>query len=40
MALGIVVLMTVKPDLLGALITMGVVVIVGLATSLPTRGRN
>jgi hypothetical protein len=40
MALGIVILMTLKPDLLGSLITMGVAVILGLATSLPMRGRN
>jgi hypothetical protein len=40
MALGIVVLMTLKPDLLGALITTGVAVILGLASSLPVRGRD
>jgi peptidoglycan biosynthesis protein MviN/MurJ (putative lipid II flippase) len=39
-ALGVVFLMTVKPDLLGALITMGVAVFLGLAFSLPARGRD
>jgi hypothetical protein len=34
-ALGIVFLMTVKPDLIGALLTMAVVVILGLAFRLP-----
>jgi hypothetical protein len=38
-ALGIVVLMTVKPDLLGSLITMGLAIILGLASSLPARRR-
>jgi hypothetical protein len=39
-ALGIVVLMTLKPDLLGALITMAVAVVLGLAFSLPARIRD
>ena len=39
-ALGIVFLMTVKPDLIGALLTMAVVVILGLAFSLPGRIRD
>lgn len=39
-ALGIVFLMTVKPGLIGALITMGVAVLLGLAFSLPVRGRD
>jgi hypothetical protein len=39
-ALGIVFLMTVKPDMLGALITMGVAVILGLAFSLPVRAHD
>jgi hypothetical protein len=39
-ALGIVFLMTVKPDLIGALLTMAVVVILGLAFSLPVRVRD
>jgi hypothetical protein len=38
-ALGIVFLMTLKPELLGSLITMGAVVILGLVFSLPLRGR-
>ena len=39
-ALGIVFLMTVKPDLIGALLTMAIVVILGLAFSLPRRTRD
>jgi hypothetical protein len=39
LALGIVVLMTIKPDLPGALITLGAAVILGLASSLSIRGR-
>jgi hypothetical protein len=39
-ALGIVFLMTVKPDLYGALITMGVAILLGLVASLPARGRD
>jgi hypothetical protein len=38
--LGIVFLMTVKPDLLGSLLTMGVAVVLGLAFSLPAWGRG
>jgi hypothetical protein len=38
-ALGIVFLMTVKPDLGGALLTIGVAIVLGLATSLPMWGR-
>lgn len=40
LALGIVVLMTLKPDLLGSLIVMGPAVILGMASSLPVRGRD
>ena len=40
LALGVVVLMTLKPDLLGALITMGGAVILGLASSVPGRVRD
>ena len=39
-AVGIVFLMTVKPDLIGALLTMAVVVILGLAFGLPGRLRE
>jgi hypothetical protein len=39
-ALGIVFLMTLKPDLTGSLIAMTVVIILGLAFSLPLRGRD
>jgi hypothetical protein len=39
-ALGIVFLMTIKPDLYGALITMGVAVVLSMAFSLPAWGRN
>ena len=39
-ALGIVFLMTIKPDLFGALITMGVAVVLSMAFSLPAWGRN
>ncbi|HZD58699.1 MAG TPA: hypothetical protein VE136_18350 [Anaerolineales bacterium] len=39
-ALGIVFLMTVKPDLLGSLLTIGVAVVLGLALSLPVLGRG
>jgi hypothetical protein len=38
-ALGIVFLMTVKPDGVGSLITIGVAIILGLASSLPMRRR-
>jgi hypothetical protein len=40
LALGIVVLMTLKPDLLGSLITISVSILLGLASSLPRRGRD
>lgn len=39
-ALGIVFLMTVKPDLLGSLITMGMACVLGLAFSLPAWNRS
>ena len=39
-ALGIIFLMTLKPDLLGSLITMAVVIVLGLAFSLPARSRD
>ena len=39
-ALGIVFLMTVKPDLLGSLLTIGVAGVLGLAFSLPVLGRG
>lgn len=39
-ALGIVFLMTVKPDLSGALLTVGIAVVLGLAAALPLRGRE
>jgi len=39
-ALGIVFLMTLKPDLLGSLITMGLAILLGLALSLPARSRG
>ena len=39
-ALGIVFLMTLKPDLLGSLITMAVAIVLGLIFSLPTRSRD
>jgi hypothetical protein len=38
--LGIVFLMTVKPDLGGALLTTGVAAVLGLASALPAWGRN
>jgi hypothetical protein len=38
-ALGIVFLMTVKPDLAGALLTIGTAVVLGLASALPAWGR-
>jgi hypothetical protein len=38
-ALGIVFLMTVKPDLDGALLVMGVAIVIGLASTLPTWSR-
>jgi hypothetical protein len=37
--LGIVFLMTAKPDLGGALLTIGVAIVLGLATSLPMWSR-
>ena len=40
MALGIVFLMTLKPDLIGSLITIAVAVLLGLAFSLPARSRD
>jgi hypothetical protein len=40
LALGIVFLMVVKPDLFGALVTVGVAVLLGLASSLPAWGRD
>lgn len=39
-ALGIVFLMSVKPELIGSLLTIGVAVILGLAFRLPARGRT
>jgi hypothetical protein len=39
-ALGIIFLMTVKPDLLGSLLTIGVAGVLGLAFSLPVLGRG
>jgi hypothetical protein len=39
-ALGIVFLMSVKPDLLGSLLTIGVAGVLGLAFSLPSLGRG
>jgi hypothetical protein len=39
-ALGIVFLMSVKPDLVGSLIAMTVAVVIGLVFSLPLRGTN
>ena len=39
-ALAIVFLMTVKPDLVGSLITLGIAIILGLAFSLPARSRD
>jgi hypothetical protein len=39
-ALGIVFLMTVKPGLEGALLTIGMAIILGLASAWPMRGRN
>jgi hypothetical protein len=38
--LGIVFLMSVKPDLLGSLLTIGVAIVLGLAFSLPVLGRS
>lgn len=40
LALGIVFLMTVKPDLVGSLITLGMAILLGLASSLPIRGQQ
>jgi hypothetical protein len=40
LALGIVFLMTVKPDLIGALLTIGVTTILGLASSMLIQGRE
>lgn len=40
LALGIIFLMTIKPDLLGSLVTVGIAVILGLASSLPMKGRD
>ncbi len=39
-ALGIVFLMTVKPDLVGSLLTIGVAIVLGLASALPILGRE
>ena len=39
-ALGIVFLMTVKPDLSGSLLAIGVATVLGLASALPIRGRE
>lgn len=39
-ALGIVFLMSIKPDLVGSLIAMTVAVVIGLVFSLPARGSN
>jgi hypothetical protein len=39
-ALGIVFLMTVKPALSGALLTIGVAIVLGLVSALPIRGRQ
>ncbi len=39
-AMGIVFLMTVKPDGVGSLLTIGIAVVAGLALSLPTRRRT
>lgn len=39
-ALGIVFLMSVKPDLIVSLLTIGVAIIIGLASSLPLRDRE
>jgi hypothetical protein len=38
-ALGIIYLMTVKPDLIGALLTVGVATLLGLAAAIPLSGR-
>ena len=40
MALGIVFLMTVKPDLLGSVITMGIAIVLGLVTAMPVLNRQ
>jgi hypothetical protein len=40
LALGIVFLMTVKPDLIGSLLTIGVASALGLASALPMLGRE
>jgi hypothetical protein len=40
LALGIVFLMTVKPDLIGSLLTIGVATALGLAAALPVLGRE
>lgn len=40
MALGIVFLMTVKPDLGASLLTIGVAIVLGLASALPIPGRE
>jgi hypothetical protein len=39
-ALGIVFVMTVKPDLSGSLLTIGIAIILGLASSLRLRDRE
>jgi len=39
-ALGIVFLMTVKPDLSRSLLTIGVAIVLGLVSALPIRGRE
>jgi hypothetical protein len=39
-ALGIIFLMTVKPNLLGSLLAIGVASVLGLVFSLPAKGRN
>ncbi len=40
MALGIVFLMTVKPGLIGSLLTIGVATVLGLVSALPVLGRE
>lgn len=40
LGLGIVFLMTVKPDLVGSLVTMAVTVVIGLISAWPTLNRN
>jgi hypothetical protein len=39
-ALGIVFLMTIKPDLLGSLLTIGIAIGVGIGTAIPLRSRK